>query len=176
MHSTRAQPINISPALQLPHKPKALLTLDVCTMGWVRLEVVQRTRWEDLISEMLYKLFTLPILWGLWVFPPIMNPGKPIPGTILTANDILVPRLSTPNNKCFNATISESNTLSQALRLCCWKWSVCVFYFSISSLCFNFNARHRIGATATSLHHSHSNTRDKVLLWPTLQLEATPDP
>ena len=31
-------------------------------------------------------------------------------------------------------------------------------------------ARGRIGATAASLHHSHSNTRSEPILWPTPQL------
>ena len=33
-----------------------------------------------------------------------------------------------------------------------------------------------IGAAAASLHHSHSNARSELHLWPTLQLAATPDP
>ena len=33
----------------------------------------------------------------------------------------------------------------------------------------------RIRATATSLHHSHSNTGFKPIRWPTSQLTATPD-
>ena len=37
-------------------------------------------------------------------------------------------------------------------------------------------ARGLIGAVATSLRHSHSNTRSKLHLQPTLQLTATPDP
>ena len=37
-------------------------------------------------------------------------------------------------------------------------------------------ARGRIGAAATSLHHSHSNAGSEQHLWPTLQLVAMPDP
>ena len=37
-------------------------------------------------------------------------------------------------------------------------------------------ARGRIGAAATGLHHSHSNTRSEQCLWSTLQLTAMPDP
>ena len=37
-------------------------------------------------------------------------------------------------------------------------------------------ARGRIGATAASLHHSHSNTRSKPCLWFTQKLTATQDP
>ena len=39
-----------------------------------------------------------------------------------------------------------------------------------------FQARGRIGAVATGLHHSHSNTRSELHLQPTSQLTATPDP
>ena len=39
-----------------------------------------------------------------------------------------------------------------------------------------FQTRGRIGAAAASLHYSHSNTRSKLHLQPTLQLTATPDP
>ena len=37
-------------------------------------------------------------------------------------------------------------------------------------------ARGQIRATATGLHHSHSNTRSELRLPPTPQLKATPDP
>ena len=37
-------------------------------------------------------------------------------------------------------------------------------------------ARGQIGATAAGLHHSHSNARSELLLWPTPQLTATMDP
>ena len=37
-------------------------------------------------------------------------------------------------------------------------------------------AQDRIGATAASLHHSHSPARSKLSIRPTLQLTATPDP
>ena len=37
-------------------------------------------------------------------------------------------------------------------------------------------ARGRIGATAASLHHSHSNAGSKPHVQPTPQLMATPDP
>ena len=37
-------------------------------------------------------------------------------------------------------------------------------------------ARDQIWAATASLHHSHSNTRSKLHLWPMLQLGATPDP
>ena len=37
-------------------------------------------------------------------------------------------------------------------------------------------AKGQIGATAASLHHSHSNTRPKLSLWPTPQFMAMPDP
>ena len=37
-------------------------------------------------------------------------------------------------------------------------------------------ARGLIGAVVTSLHHSHSNTRPELHLWPTLQLTAMLDP
>ena len=36
-------------------------------------------------------------------------------------------------------------------------------------------ARGQIGAVAAGLHHSHSNTRFKLCLWPTLQLMAMLD-
>ena len=36
--------------------------------------------------------------------------------------------------------------------------------------------RGQIGAVATSLHHSHSNTGSELRLRPTPQLTATPDP
>ena len=37
-------------------------------------------------------------------------------------------------------------------------------------------ARGWIGATFAGLHHSHSNTRSRLYLWPTPQLMAMPDP
>ena len=37
-------------------------------------------------------------------------------------------------------------------------------------------ARGQIGATAASVHHSHSNARSKQHPRPTLQLTTTPDP
>ena len=37
-------------------------------------------------------------------------------------------------------------------------------------------ARGQIGARAAGLHHSHSNARTELRLWPSLQLAATRDP
>ena len=42
--------------------------------------------------------------------------------------------------------------------------------------CGSSQARGRIGATATGLHHSHSNAASELHLRPTPQLTATPDP
>ena len=54
---------------------------------------------------------------------------------------------------------------------------VCVRLFMATLMgCGSFQARGLIRAVATSLHQSHSNTRSKLCLWPTLQLTATLDP
>ena len=37
-------------------------------------------------------------------------------------------------------------------------------------------AKGRIRAVAAGLHHSHSNARSELSLWPTPQLTAMPDP
>ena len=54
----------------------------------------------------------------------------------------------------------------------------CLFAFSRAApvACGGSQARGRIGAVATSLHHSHSDARSEPRLRPTPQLTATPDP
>ena len=56
----------------------------------------------------------------------------------------------------------------------------CSFVFLLfrvtSSPYGNSQARGRIGATAASVHHSHSNARSEPPLWPTPQLTAVSDP
>ena len=53
-------------------------------------------------------------------------------------------------------------------------------FFAISwaapAACGGSQARGRIGAVATGLHHSHSNAGSEPHLQPTAQLTTTPDP
>ena len=53
---------------------------------------------------------------------------------------------------------------------------VCVFFRATPEAYGGSQVRDRIGATAAGLYHSHSNTRSKPCLRPTLQLAETPDP
>ena len=59
-------------------------------------------------------------------------------------------------------------------------WCVCVLVglllWALPAPYESSQARGQIGATAASLHHSHSNTRSEPHLQPTPQLKATPDP
>lgn len=82
-----------------------------------RVERAENGEEKDVISKIFHKLFTLPVLWGLWVFLPAMNLGDPGLGTILTATDILVCRLSTPITKHFNASISETICCQELLKM-----------------------------------------------------------
>ena len=51
------------------------------------------------------------------------------------------------------------------------------FFFRAAPVaCGGFQARGLIGAVATGLHHSHSNTGSEPHLQPTPQLTAMPDP
>ena len=56
----------------------------------------------------------------------------------------------------------------------------CFFFFPLFRAapvaCGSSQNRGQIGATAASLHHSHSNIESKPCLQPTSQLMATPDP
>ena len=54
----------------------------------------------------------------------------------------------------------------------------CFLVFSRAALtaCEGSQARGRIGAVDTGLHHNHSNTASEPCLQPTPQLTATPDP
>ena len=77
-----------------------LVTLQ--TLQWVGRDGESREQGgEDVIPGLFYKLFTLPVLWGLCVFQPIKNQGDPSPGTILTAIDNLVSGLPTPITNFF---------------------------------------------------------------------------
>ena len=67
----------------------------------------------------------------------------------------------------------------------CGVFFVCLFFVSFFFFCFFWaspmayggsQARRRIGAVATGLHHSHSNVGSKPCLRPTPQLTATSDP
>ena len=51
-----------------------------------------------------------------------------------------------------------------------------LFFSAPSAACGSSQPRGRIGATASSLHHSHSNLGSKPGLRPTPQLTAMPDP
>ena len=51
---------------------------------------------------------------------------------------------------------------------------VCVLLSKAAPL--SSQARGPIGAVASSLHHSHSNSESELRLQPTPQLKATPDP
>ena len=52
-----------------------------------------------------------------------------------------------------------------------------VFFFRATPAAYGGSqARGLIEATAAGLHQSHSNTRSKLRLQPTVQLTATPDP
>ena len=50
-------------------------------------------------------------------------------------------------------------------------WFVCFLFLLFRGVAYiSSQARWQIGAAAASLHHSHSNTRSKLHLWPTPQL------
>ena len=52
-----------------------------------------------------------------------------------------------------------------------------LFFFKATPKAYGGSqSRGRIGATAASLNHSHSNAGSKPRLGPTPQLKATPDP
>ena len=64
--------------------------------------------------------------------------------------------------------------------LCFFVWVFCLFvcllFRATPKTYGSSQARGRIGARATSQHHSHSNMGSKLHLRPTPQLMATPDP
>ena len=61
---------------------------------------------------------------------------------------------------------------------CCFGFFFCLFAFSRATptACGHSQASGLIGAVATSLRQSHSNTGSEPRLQPTPQLMATPDP
>ena len=56
-----------------------------------------------------------------------------------------------------------------------WNWGFFVFKAEPEAD-GSSQARGRIGATAAGLHHSHSNARSELCLWPIPQLTTMPDP
>ena len=51
------------------------------------------------------------------------------------------------------------------------------FFFRVTPMTYaRSQSRGQVRAAAAGLHHSHSNTRSKLHLWPTPHLVATPDP
>ena len=96
-------PGTVSPALQFPGKLHPSSDSGCVNSSAERAE---KSGEKGVIPEFFYKLFTLPVLWGLQVFQVAMNPGQPSAGTNLTAINILISTLSTPIAECFNATIS----------------------------------------------------------------------
>ena len=75
----------------------------------------------------------------------------------------------TKQNKNKNSLKFGGNLMFLAFFFFFFPWATPTAYGSSQT-------RDGIRAVAASLHHSHSNARSELLLQPTLQLMATPDP
>ena len=132
------------------------------TLGPLASELRAQKRWEE-IGDFLIFLFWVPEEWGWGRSPGCWGilPGEPsAPGT---------PRLGPSSGS--PASPRLGCRLVSGARKGLEGASQYVPTAYGSSL-----ARGRIGATAASLHHSHSNTGSEPCLQPTPQLTATLDP